>query len=228
MGVSEVFDPTLEMLGNFWNGVATLLLAFVVFLIGWLIARLLMPFFVRLFKLVRIDNLVAASGFKEILEKGAITRSVSEMLGVAVYWILILIVIFTSLTVAGIDVPEAVVAELLAFIPRLILGLLVFVFSFFVGRLFKGIVHTSAANAGFFRPETLGKATDTAIVIFGSVLALQVIGIAASFIAAAFNIVLAAFAFGCALAFALGAKDIVGKWLEAQLNRKKPDSDSAA
>ena len=216
-----VFDPTVQMLSSFWTGLATLILAVVVFLIGWLIARLLTPVLASVFKLLRVDNLAVASGFKEILEKGNIKRSVSELLATTVYWILILIVVFISLTAAGIAIPDTVIAELLAFIPRLILAILFLIFSFFVARLFKGVVQTSAANTGINKPEVLGKVTEGAIIVFGTVLALQVVGIAAAFIASAFNIVLAAFCFGLALSLALGSRDLVKDWLESTLGRKK-------
>lgn len=220
MGNENILSPTMEILRSFWSGLSTLLAAAVVFIIGWLIIRLLLPVLTRLFRLVRLDTLVAATGFKEMLEKGKIRKSFSEMLALAVYWILMLVVVFVALSVAGIEVPEAIIAELLAFIPRLILGLIVFILSVFLARLVQGIVQTATANAGVAGPEALGKISEVAIIAFGSVLALQVIGIAAAFLASAFNIVLAALSFGFALAFALGAKDIAREYLESLVGRK--------
>ncbi len=221
MGVEGVWEPALEMLRSFWQGISTLILAVLVFLLGWLVIKGLTPLLARIFKAVKIDNLVESSGFKEMLARGNITRSAAEMLARGIYWVLLLVVIFISLTVAGIAIPEAVIGELLAFIPKVILALLVVIFSFFVGRLFKGIVQTSLANTGIAKPEVMGKITETAIVVFGIVLSLQVIGIASEFVANAFNIVLAAFAFGAALAFALGAKDIARDWLTGVVSKKK-------
>jgi len=71
------------------------------------------------------------------------------------------------------------------------------------------------------RAALLGKITQAAITAFGVVVALQEIGIAAEFIGNVFIVVLSAFCFGLALAFALGSKDIVKKWLE-EVTQKKP------
>ena len=138
----------------------------------------------------------------------------------AVYWIVMLVVVFISVNFAGIDIPDSVVDGLLAFIPNFILGLLIFLFSFFLGNFFSGIVRTSAGNIGIQKASTLGKLTQIAIVVFGTVIALQQIGIAGAFIGNVFIILLAAVAFGLALAFALGAKDIIKEYLEDFLKKK--------
>ncbi len=144
----------------------------------------------------------------------------SDLLGIAVYWLVMLVVIFMSVNIAGVQVPEAVINDLLGFIPNFILGLLIFILSLFIAELFGGIVRTSAANAGFENAVVLGRMTKAAIVAFGVVVALQQIGIAGAFIGNVFIIILAAFCFGCALAFALGAQYVVRDYLEGVMRRK--------
>ncbi|MFH2069251.1 MAG: hypothetical protein ABII89_07330 [Candidatus Omnitrophota bacterium] len=221
MGTESLFMPAAEMLQRFWYGLSTLILALVVFLIGWLIAKLLCFLITRIFKGIKIDKLVEDSGFKGLLEKGNITKPVSELLGIAVYWIMLLVVIFIALTVGNISIPPNVIGQLLEFIPKFVLGIIIFIFSVFLGKFFKGVVQTSVANAGIDNPGFLAKITEVGIVVFGTVLALQIIGIAASFISSTFNIVLAAFCFGAALAFALGSKDLIKGWLEGYFQRLK-------
>ena len=209
--------PAAEMLQRFWYGLSTLILALVVFSIGWLIAKFLCFLITRLFRGMKIDKLVEDSGFKGLLEKGNITKPVSELLGIAVYWIMLLVVIFVALMVGNISIPQNVIGQLLEFIPKFVLGIIIFVLSMFLGRFFKGVVQTSAANIGIESPGFLAKMTEVGVVVFGTVLALQIIGIAASFISSVFNIVLAAFCFGAALAFALGSKDLIKEWLEGMV-----------
>ena len=217
MGTENIFMPAAEMLQRFWYGLSTLILALVVFSIGWLIAKFLCFLITRLFRGMKIDKLVEDSGFKGLLEKGNITKPVSELLGIAVYWIMLLVVIFVALMVGNISIPQNVIGQLLEFIPKFVLGIIIFVLSMFLGRFFKGVVQTSAANIGIESPGFLAKMTEVGVVVFGTVLALQIIGIAASFISSVFNIVLAAFCFGAALAFALGSKDLIKEWLEGMV-----------
>jgi hypothetical protein len=221
METGNLFMPATEMLQRFWYGLSTVITALLVFFIGWLIAKLLCFLITKLFKGIKIDKLVDNSGFKGVLEKGNITKPVSELLGIAVYWIMLLVVIFIALMVGHIAIPPIVIGQLLEFIPKFVLGIIIFILSMFLGRFFKGVVQTSAANAGIESTGFLAKLTEVGIIVFGTVLALQIIGIAAPFIGSAFNIVLAAFCFGAALAFALGSKDLIKGWLEGYFQKLK-------
>lgn len=214
------YAPVTDMVQRFWTGLSILFSAFIVFVIGWIVAKFLRLIITKLFKFLQVDKLSEDAGLKAMLEKGNITKDVSELIGMAVYWIVMLVVVFISVNFAGIDIPDSVVDGLLAFIPHFILGLLIFLFSFFLGNFFSGIVRTSAGNIGIQKASTLGKLTQIAIVVFGTVIALQQIGIAGAFIGNVFIILLAAVAFGLALAFALGAKDIIKEYLEDFLKKK--------
>jgi len=217
----RVFGPAAEVTARFWNGVSVIILTLVIFLVGWIVAKFLRLLITKFFKMLSVDKLAEDTGLKTLLEKGNITKDVSDLLGIAVYWIIMLVVVFVSIDFAGVSVPPSVIDSLLAFIPKFILGLLIFIFSLFIGNFFGGIVRTSAGNVGIQKAALLGKITQVAIVVFGVVIALQEIGIAAEFIGNVFIILVAAFAFGSALAFALGAKDIVKKHLEDFLSGDK-------
>ncbi|MCM8756943.1 MAG: hypothetical protein NC911_03860 [Candidatus Omnitrophica bacterium] len=210
----RIFQPLRELGERFWSGLARVIGALLIFLFGWIIARLVRVLLIKFFRLLKLDNLVEDSGLKTVLDKGNVTSSPSELLATGVYWLLMLVVVFIAINFAGIEIPATVIDSLLSFIPKFILGLLVFVFAMFLGNLLGEIVRTSAANAGMEKAVFLGKLTRGTITTFGIVVALQEIGIAAEFIGNVFIVILASFCFGLALAFALGAKDIVRSYLE--------------
>lgn len=217
---SENISVVNEIMRKFWFALSKVGGALIIFLAGWLIAKFLKLLLAKFFKMIRIDKLAEDSGLKELLEKGNITLEVSQMLAIGVYWLLMLVVVFLAINFAGIQIPSTVVDKILGFIPRFILGLLIFIFSLFLGNFFGGIVRTSAGNAGIEKAGLLGKITQVAIIVFGTVLALQEIGIASDFIGDVFIIVLASFCFGVALAFALGTKDIIKVKIEEFLSKK--------
>lgn len=217
----EMFvDPASEVVRQFLAGLSMLVAALVILLAGWIVAKIIRILVTRLFKAIQVDKLVDESGLKQFLEKGNVQRSISELLGMGIYWLIMLVVLFLALRSAGVEIPPTAIDALMTFIPKFILGLLIFIFSLFVANLFAGIVRTSAANSGIARADVLGKVTQTAIVVFGIVVALQEIGIAAAFLGNVFIIVLASFCFGFALAFALGAKDLVKSRLEEWFGKK--------
>jgi hypothetical protein len=209
-----------ELMSKFWLAFSKVIGGLLIFLIGWLIAKFFKLMIIKFFKVIKIDKLSEDSGLKELLDKGNISMDVSQLLGIGVYWLLMLVVVFLAINFAGIQIPPTVIDKILGFIPKFILGLLIFIFSIFLGTFFEGIVRTSAGNAGIEKASFLGKLTRVAIIIFGTVLALQEIGIASDFIGDVFIIVLASFCFGVALAFALGTKDIIKEKVEEFLKKK--------
>jgi len=221
MGAEEsVFGPLRQVSAGFWLGVAKLFAALLTFVIGWLVAKLIYVLVVKGLQKIKIDQFSEDSGLKSFLDKGKIEKSVSELIGIAVYWIVILVVIFLAVNVAGLSLPPSVIDAIIGFIPRFIIGLIVFVVSLFAGKLFRGIVFTAASNAGIREAEFLSRITQIAIVVFGVVIAIQEFNIAAEFIASVFIIILASVCFGLSLTFALGAKDLAKQWLEGIFQKK--------
>ncbi|MCM8815899.1 MAG: hypothetical protein NC913_00045 [Candidatus Omnitrophica bacterium] len=221
MGAEEsVFAPLRQVSAGFWLGLAKLLAALLTFIVGWLVAKLIYVLVVKGLQKIKIDQFSEDSGLKAFLDKGKIEKSVSELIGIAVYWIVILVVIFLSVNVAGLSLPPSVIDSIIGFIPRFIIGLIILVVALFAGKLFRGIVFTAASNAGIKEAEFLSRITQVAIVVFGAVIAIQEFNIAAEFIASVFIIVLASVCFGISLTFALGAKDLAKKWLEDIFQKK--------
>lgn len=217
---SEKISVVNELISKFWLALSKVIGALLIFLVGWLVAKFLKVLIIKFFKVIKIDQLAEDSGLKELLEKGNITLELSQLFGIGIYWILMLVVVFLAINFAGIQIPENVIERVLTFIPKFILGLLIFIFSIFLGNFFSGIVRTSAGNAGIAKAGLLGKITQIAIVTFGTVIALQEIGIASDFIGDVFIIILASFCFGTALAFALGTKDIIKEKIEEIIKGK--------
>ncbi|MCX7917235.1 MAG: hypothetical protein N2589_03820 [bacterium] len=219
--MSEKMRVVDEIISKFWLSLSKIIGALLIFLLGWLIAKFLKVLLIKFFKIIKVDKLSEDSGLKELLDKGNISIEVSHLLATGVYWLLMLVVVFLAINFAGITIPSTVIDSILGFIPKFILGLLIFIFSLFLGNFFGGIVRTSAGNAGIEKAGLLGKLTQIGIIIFGTVLALQEIGVASDFIGDVFIIVLASFCFGIALSFALGTKDIIKEKVEEFLKKKQ-------
>ncbi|MCM8805197.1 MAG: hypothetical protein NC825_00480 [Candidatus Omnitrophica bacterium] len=212
--------PTKELVSKLGAVISKLIFGLLVFIVGWIIAKVFKILAAKLLKMCKIDKLVEDSGFREILLRGQITKEPSELLASVIYWLLVIVVVFLAINVAGVPIPSEVIGNLLAFIPKIIVGIILFIASLLVGNIVEGVVNTAAGNAGIQKPYVLGKAAKTVIIIFGVVLALDEMGIGENFVTSVFNIILASGALAFALAFGLGAKDVVKKWLEDFLTKK--------
>ncbi|HON05328.1 MAG TPA: hypothetical protein P5065_01250 [Candidatus Ratteibacteria bacterium] len=213
--------PTKELVSHLWIIISKLIFALIVFIVGWIIAKVFKILASKLLRMLKVDKLVEDSGFREILLRGQITKEPSELLASVIYWLLVIVVVFLAINIAGVPIPPNVIENLLSFIPKIIIGLILFIASLLVGNVVEGVVNTAAGNAGVQKPYVLGKSTKVLIIIFGIVLALEEIGIAANFVTSVFSILLGCGALAFTLAFGLGAKDIVKEWLEQILTKKQ-------
>ncbi|MCS7180675.1 MAG: hypothetical protein NZ891_04920, partial [bacterium] len=146
--MSEKMRVVDEIISKFWLSLSKIIGALLIFLLGWLIAKFLKVLLIKFFKIIKVDKLSEDSGLKELLDKGNISIEVSHLLATGVYWLLMLVVVFLAINFVGIIIPSTVIDSILSFIPKFILGLLIFIFSLFLGNFFGGIVRTSAGNAG--------------------------------------------------------------------------------
>lgn len=216
-----LLTPTKDLISRLWVFISKLIFALLVFIVGWIVANVFKILATKFLNILKIDKLVDDSGFREILLRGQITKEPSKLLASVIYWLLVIVVVFLSINVAGLPIPSEVIENLLSFIPKIIIGLILFIASLLVGNVVEGVVNTAAGNAGIQKAYVLGKTSKVVIIVFGIVLALEEIGIAGNFVTSVFNILLASVALAFTLAFGLGAKDIVKNWLEQILTKKQ-------
>ncbi len=216
-----VMDSVREMLTRVGAFIPRLIGVLLILILGWLLAKLIETVIIRVLKLIRLDTLSEKSGASNFLAKGGVKYTLSELIGVLVYWIMMLIVIITALNALQWTVAAELLNRVVAYIPNVIAAVVILVIGMFVSTVLAGVIRTAAGNAGIRQSRLLGQITQAVIVIFAAVIALEQLNIGRIIIASAVQIILAAVGLGMAIAFGLGCKDIAGKYMSEIINRLK-------
>ncbi|MDP3790693.1 MAG: hypothetical protein Q8R38_01455 [Candidatus Omnitrophota bacterium] len=216
-----VADPVKAMLIKVWSYIPTMLGAIVILVVGWIIAKFVEAIVVRALKAARLDVISDKAGVANMLAQGEIKWTLSELLGVIVYWIVMLAVLAASLNALNLTVASDLLARLVAYIPNIIVAIFALVLGSFLASFVGGIVRTAASNAGVGNAKLLAKITQAILIIFAVIIAIEQLGIATAFIAFAVNIILASIGLALALSFGLGCKDIAAKAMGDLLNKVK-------
>jgi hypothetical protein len=95
----------------------------------------------------------------------------------------------------------------------------------FLASFVSGIVHTAAGNAKLPRPEIFAGVSRWAIILFAVTISLGELGIATLLVTTTFNIVLGGVCLALAIAFGLGGKDTVAKYLEELKERHSKEKN---
>lgn len=216
-----VADPVKAMLIKISGYVPTLIGAILILVVGWILAKLIEPLLVKVLKIVKLDVISEKAGIAKILAQGEIKGSLSEVLGIITYWLVILITIVTALNSLNLTVAANLISRLVEYVPNIIAAIFVLVLGTYLAGFVGSIVKTTAANAGITNAKSLAEITKTILVIFAIVVAIEQLQIATHLVAFALNIILAAIGLGIAIAFGLGCKDIAGKGMQDFLNKMK-------
>ena len=216
-----VVDPVKAMLIKIWSYVPAIAGAIVILIVGWLIAKLIEAVIVRLLKAVHLDAASDKAGIPNVLAQGEIKITLSELIGALIYWIVILVVLATALSALNLSVAADLISRLIEYVPNILGAIFILVAGTFLANFISTIVRTTASNAGITKAKLLGQITQTIIVIFAVVVAIEQLKIAATLIVLAVNIILISVGIGIALAFGLGCKDIAGKFVQEIINDLK-------
>lgn len=206
-------EPVRAMLTRLGSFLPTLLGALATLFVGWLIARILQELVVKALKAIRlVDELSQRIGLEAILDKGGVTYSLSELLGVFVYWIAMLATLMVAVNVLGMTVAAELLDRVLLYVPNVLAGVIILILGSFFAGMLGSLVQTVSANAGIRRAKVLGQVTRVVLVVFAIEVALEKF-IGTTTLQIQLNIVIGAIAFGTALAFGLGCKDLAGRWM---------------
>ena len=212
-------DVLIASFQELWSGVVSfvpqLVIALVVFIVGWVIAVALGKIVSQIVKSLRVDSALRGLGAEAPLSRAGLRLDSGAFVGGLVRWFFILVFLFAAIDVVGLDqVTEFLRSVVLTYIPQVIVA----AFILLVAALLADVVHRVVAggaraahlpSAGF-----LGGVAKWAIWIFAILAALFQLGIAGVFIQTLFTAFVAMLAIAGGLAFGLGGRDAASRFLE--------------
>ena len=218
----------MEPLKNMLNTVAVYLPflfgALLILFVGWVVAKMISALVKRGLERLKFNEFSAKLGLTELLTKGGLFISPVDLIAAFVYWVLMIVVLATTLQAIGLEIVAQLLERVTGYVPSVIAAVFVLIVGMFMANLVSGVVRAAAKNVNLSRAELLAGITKVAILIFTWVSALEQLNIATFFVTTTFQIFFAAVCFALALAFGLGGKDLAARLLwdfYNQQNEKK-------
>lgn len=219
------FDMTLEplrvFLAEIGAGLPRLLVAAAVLVVGWMVAKGVRFAIDRGLRAVNFPVLTERSGMDGFLANGGIRSDTTALVAVLGYWLVILAALVIAFNSLGLAYITELIGRVLLFVPRVMVALVILAFGSYFARFVENAITAYCANLGMQDAELLGRIARWAIVTFVILIALDQMGIGGDLIRQTFLILLAAVAFGLALAFGLAGKDWASDLLERWWPRRK-------
>ena len=210
---TTVVQPVEQMWTNVLGFLPTLVSVILILLIGWMLAALMQKVITRFLKLARLDTVSEKIGIANILAKGDINYTLSEIIGVLIYWLMMLVVFLMAVNALQLTVAAELLNQVILYVPNVIAGVFILVLGIFFASIIANTVRTTAANAGIQQARSLGQFTQVIIVAFTIIEALNQLKIDTSIIQLVVKAALASVAFGVGLAIGLGCQGMAGKYV---------------
>ena len=216
-----LIEPTRQMLIQIGGFVVNILGMIAILIVGWLIAKLIKRLVTRLLRVVQLDKAAEHAGIDKFLAKGGISYSLAQLVGLLCYWLALLVVVVVAINAMGLGVAAELLNRIVLYIPNVIVSIFILVLGMFVATFFGAAVTTAASNAGIDQSRLLGKIVEVVVIVFSVAIALEQLRIGADLIRLCVTVILASFGLGLAIAFGLGCKDIVGKFVADSIDKLK-------
>jgi flagellar biosynthesis protein FliQ len=201
--------------------VPRLVLALVVILLGWLLAKAARFAIVKGLRAVNFHIVTQRAGLDGFLRDGGIAADTTEIIGLVIYWLVILGALVVGFNSLGLTYVTDVLGRVILFVPKVLVALLVLAFGAYFARFIANAITAYCRNVHIQDAELLGRLAQYAIVTFVVLIALDQVNIGGDIVRQSFLIVLAGLVFALALAFGLGGKEWAAELLERWWPRKR-------
>lgn len=225
MDMNMILDPWRAFALQLAEFLPRLMGAFAILVIGWLVAKVTQVGITRFLKVLKVDALSEKAGVEAFLKQGGLQQSAIDILGMLVYWILMLVVILIALNSLGLQTASELLNRIILYIPNVIVAVFVLIFGLFLAKLLQGALMTYLNNAGVRNSAMISNIGRYAVIVFVVSIALEQLSVGRELVVSAFQIAFGAMCLALALAFGLGgrewAENILSKFQKEQLHQKK-------
>ena len=199
------------MLTAFLVALPSIVGALLLLVIGWIVAGFVGGLVTRLLRKVGVDQLATKAGITAFLQRARLKLDTPGLVGGIITWYVRLIFVVMAANAVGITAVSDVLGQIIAFIPNLLVALLILGAFAWLAGVTRNLVTGATESAGVPNSGALATLAYATVLGFGIVAAASQIGVAATLINILFTGIVAALALAFGLAFGLGGREEAAK-----------------
>lgn len=210
-----VVQPFLQQLIAF---VANLVLAIIVFVIGYLISVGIGRLITEILKSVKFNKLFEKEGWRRALQRANVDVNPSEFVGAIFKWVFVVVSLLVAVDILKLTAFAGFLTEVLNYLPNVIVAVLVFVVAIIISDIVEKIVRASVERLRVGYGFLAAAIVKWALWIFTFFLILDQLLPSSLLVKTLYSAlvygIVAALALGAGLAIGLGGKDTAAKVIE--------------
>ena len=207
-----VIQPFLQQFIAF---LANLLIAVIVFIIGYLISIGIGRLIAEILKSVRFNKLFEKEGWRKALQRANVEVNPSEFIGVIFKWVFVIVSLLLAVDILKLTSFAGFLTQVLDYLPNVVVAVLVFVVAVIISDLVEKVVRATVERLKVGYGYVASSIVKWAIWIFTFFLILDLLLPTSMLIKTLYTSivygVVGALALGIGLAIGLGGKETAGK-----------------
>ncbi|MCL4744964.1 MAG: mechanosensitive ion channel family protein [Burkholderiaceae bacterium] len=205
--IGAATETTLKLLPRLLGAVALLVL-------GWLAAAALRA------ALLRVGNALISRLARRTSGEGArhdpLAQALLRLFSTVLFWVVVFAFVLAAFAVLELETISAWLDRAIGFAPSLLLGLLVIVAGYLASVMARDVVRDALAPTSAGHGRLLSRIAQATIFVTALIVGVGQLGINISFLTTVLSIALAAVLASFALAFGLGARELVSDLIAAR------------
>lgn len=186
----------------------TLGIAFLLLLVGWMVARLVQFLLSSLLRRIGTDRLGDRAGAARLLEDLGLEPSISSLLARMVYWLVLLVFILAASESLGLEGVTSTLRGLVEYLPRVLAAALILLLGALIARLVGNTLGALADRSGIRGGLAAGQMARYVILVFVVVLALEQLGVETTLLVNTATALVVAVVLAIALSFGWGSREL--------------------
>lgn len=217
----EIVRIIEEVFLKFASAIPNIIGSIIVIVVGLIVARLIAKGIEALLKRLKIDRLADRLNEIELVQKSGIDLRLSYFIGRLFYYILLLVFLVVATDVLGMPVVSLMVSDLIAYVPRLLSALVLFVLGLLLSEGIRKVVLGTCAALNIPSGRVIATFVFYIVFLTMTISALAQAGIATELITSNLSILLGAIAFAFSLGYGLASRDTMANFLASFYTKNK-------
>jgi hypothetical protein len=219
-----VLDAMREVGQRLLFATPRVLAALTLIVLAWAAASLARRVTTRVLGAADLDTRWARWGAGGVLGRGGHRPAPTEVIGRLVYWGILLVGLLMAVEALEMPGTRGAVGILLAFLPHVIVAVLVVVGGWMLAQFLAQAVLITAVNAQVSGASLLATAVRWLVLTVAGAVALTELGVAREMVLLVFGIAFGGAVLALSLAFGLGARELARQALESYVRRTREEA----
>lgn len=223
--IDMLVDATREFFHQTAAFLPKLLLALLVVVVGWLLAKVVRFAVERALRAINFNVLTERAGTDNFLKQAGMRGDTTTLFGLVAFWLVITAALIIAFNGMGLTYLPDLLGRAVLFAPKLLIAMLIMVFGSYCARVVGNAVQNYCLDAHIADADVLGRLVRYAIMLFVVMIALSQVEVGGDIVQRTFLIILAGLMLAFALAFGLGGKDWAASMLQRWWPLQRKDKD---